>query len=311
MVNLPNISKPEISLTYPVQTVNVGAAAQTIQIPLKRSQFVLGYDISVSLGNLTATTTTIAAAWAISLENPFVSEINVTADSVTMFKSATYLSEVYQGLFTGSLSDGESFRADLTDFNLHTGEAIQVTGMPSYAFSDVQMQLTIPAINTLATDAKSGVATIYISERDISRSLVNFKPIRHRMLQTNATISVTGENSFPSILSQSNIYKATMLYASTTNDFTGGSNSAVSKVELELNDTLKIVDSYFANLQQKAKALFKQPMPDGILPLVFMPDANISNALNLTNTQAIKSVNLKLDAVTEPVYLNILQSVYS
>lgn len=312
MASINTIDKPEISLTYPVQNVTVGQSAQTLQIPMKRSQFVLGYDISVNLGAISGTTT--ATSWTVSLENPFVSAVEVTADSTTMFKSDTYMSEVYQGLFTGGLSDGSSFRADIADVDLRTGKEIQVTGMPSYQFTDVQMQLTIPSIGTLTGATSStaqGTAQIYISERDISRSLVDFKPIRHRMLETSTSLSVTGENDLPSFLSQSNIYKAVMLFASTGQNFTSGSNSAISKVELELNDTLKIVDSYFPNLQQKAKAIFKQSMPTGILPIVWMPNADISQALNITNTQAVKSVNMKLTSTTNPVYLKMLQSVYS
>ena len=312
MASINTVDKPEISLTYPIVNVTVGSEPQTIQIPLKRSQFVLGYDISVNLGNISGTTT--ATSWAVSLENPFISQIEVTADSTTMFKADTYMSEVYQGLFTGGFSDGSSFRADLADVDLRTGKEIQVTGMPSYQFTDVQMSLTIPSIQTLTgatSSSASGTAQIYISERDISRSLVDFKPIRHRTLETSTSLSVTGENDLPSFLSQSNIYKAVMLFASTEQNFTSGSNSAISKVELELNDTLKIVDSYYANLQQKAKAIFKQSMPAGILPIVWMPNADISQALNITNTQAIKSVNMKLDATTSPVYIKMLQSVYS
>lgn len=312
MVSINTVDKPEISLTYPVINVTVGSAEQTLQIPLKRSQFVLGYDISVSLGSITGTTT--ATSYTVTLENPFISQVEVTADSTTMFKAETYLSETYQGLFTGGFSDGSSFRADLADVDLRTGKEIQVTGMPSYQFTDVQMSLTIPSIQTLTgatSSTASGTAQIFISERDISRSLVDFKPIRHRMLETSTSLSVTGENDLPSFLSQSNIYKAVMMYASTTQNFTSGSNSAISKVELELNDTLKIVDSYFANLQQKAKGIFKQSMPAGILPIVWMPNADISQALNITNTNAVKSVNMKLDATTAPVYLKMLQSVYS
>lgn len=315
MANMNNINLPTISIKYPSQSVTLTSSVQTVDYDLKRTKGVIGYNLLITEGAFTGGT---SPAWAPSKSAPIITHLKIQADNDTLLDLDAGLLQEYSSLVFGDSPDGLHLYAEMVDRDYKTGHEFIDTVFPAYQYNQIQMSVTYNKIGNVSSGgATSGVVTLKMSEVDIERSdLVNAKVslATVKKIQGSSTLSLTGDNDLTAFLGQTGAYKSVLYFVATAQVTDGayskGSDSDVDYVDLILNDTSTIRSDYWQLMKNQNKNLFKQATDTGFAMQVFQNDAEISKLLNLADVQNVKSVNVKVNTTTNPLYLYAMKVLY-
>lgn len=315
MANLNSINLPTISIKYPTRAVNLSSSLQTVDYDLKRTKGVIGYNLLVKEGTLTGGT---SPAWAVTKSEPVMTHVKVQADNETLLDLDAGLLQEYSSLVFGDAPDGLHLYAEMVDRDYKTGHEFIETVFPSYQYNQIQMSVTFNTIANVTTGSPTAApVTLYMSEVDIERAdLVNAKVqlATVKKIQGSSTLSLTGDNDLTSFLGQTGAYKSVLYFVSTAQvsdgAYTSGTDSDIEYVDLILNDTSTIRSDYWQLMKNQNKNLFKQATDTGFAMQVFQNDSEISKLLNLADVQNVKSVNVKVNTSTNPLYLYAMKVLY-
>ena len=311
MAKIPNTAFPRVPVRYPAIILD-NAYGTTQQVLLKRTQGVIEYNVSVVEGTLSGGT---SPAWTVDMGNPIVSKFQIEADNTVIHSYDAYMAEEYEKLTSGRIPDGLSFILKMVDVDYHSkGRDIETTLFPSYAFSQSFLNLTIPALSTLTSGSptSSSGTTLYVTEYSVPRSLINFKPLLVKKLESSVALSQTGDNNQYTLLPQTGAYKALLFFINTgsSQKFSSGSNSVVDYFTLRLNDVITDTDAYTSALRSANNALFGVQLDTGFFMRVYMDDDETSKLLALGNTQAITGIDLNLHTTTTG-FATVLKIIYA
>ncbi len=185
---------------------------------------------------------------------------------------------------------GLDFQIDITDFDLKTKKEFVQTGFPSWEVSDYTLYLTFASLSSITTGSptSSSGTQMFLVERDIKRSLVNFPLFRVKKGEITTQLAQTGINDLTNFIQKVGAYKLLLLNA--------GSDSLISSLELILNGDITWLSTYWENLKQQNYAEFGITPDSGYAMIVFQKDNNIEDLLPLGNTNLITDVDLEVNA---------------
>jgi hypothetical protein len=310
---LPDVSFPTTPVRYPAIIVD-SYWGTTQQVQLKRTQGVQEYDITFVEGTLAGGTT---PAWAQSKLLPLVAHWRIDADNTTIHDADAQLDEEYEWLSRGITPDGLNFVLTMCDVDYHTGNLLEHSIFPSFAFSQNVLSITFPALAsvTTGTPTSSTGTTMYITEVAVPRSLMTFKPLLVKRLQTSATLSATGDNIFATLLPQTGAYKSALFFISTSSsvsyaNYANGSNTICDYIRLRLNDIVTDTEAWFGTLRSQDQVTFQRTPDTGYAMRVWMGDNDTSKLLALGDTTTVTGVELDVHT-TGTGTVEILKALYA
>jgi len=270
---------------------------------------IKAYVLSFSEGTLAGGTD---PAWTISASNPIITHVAIIADNnpIADYDVAQIQEYIYN--YTKQAPDGLNFLIPLSDLDPRfNGQYIADTEFPSYDYTDVTLQLTFAPLSSLTSGSPtSSSGTMMNYEEDyVLRSQMSKTLFRPRRFQYNTTLTtINGINDLTSFLPQVGTFKAIQLFVGTASGYGSPSNTAVSNINLLLNQTSRPLATIFSLLRNKNIATFGRLPDTGFATLLFSP---VANGLNLSNTDALKNVDLQLNNTTSSnVYISALATIY-
>jgi len=272
---------------------------------------IKAYILSFSEGTLSGGTD---PAWTISASNPIITHIQLIADNNPIADYDVQQIQEYVWNYTKQAPDGLNFLIPLSDLDPRlrfNGQYIADTEFPSYDYTDVTLQLTFAPLSSLTSGSPTGSSgsTMNYNEDYVLRAQMSKTLFRPRRFQYRTTLNtINGINDLTSFLPQVGTFKAIQLFIGTASGYGSPSNSAVSNVNLLLNQTSRPLATIFSLLRTKNIATFGRSPSTGFATLLFSPGAN---GLNLSNTDVLKNVDLQLNNTTSaPVYVSALATIY-
>jgi hypothetical protein len=301
MVNTFNSKYPPISLD--------DSYGQVISIDGYVVNGVVDYLISVELGTLEGGS---SPTWNVSGSNPIITHITVKANNTTVRDFDSQMLTNYMKLVRNSSFNGLSFSIPMTDIQYSLKKRIYNTLFPSYAYSQVKIELSIADLSDITTGSPSGSAgtTLYLNEVSLKREQVTFPLFEFKQLQVNTALSLKGDNDLTNFLAVDGYYKSLFFMATTGQSYGDATDSLVNYIDLILNVSELIKDQYWASMKQENQNLFGQDVPKGFAMMIFMEDNDFSQLLPLSNPVITKSANLKVNT-SATGYLYMLKNIYS
>ncbi len=300
---------------YPPKVVD-SLYGQIVEFDLFTTDNVLSYTLQFAEGTLSGGT---SPEGSISAAKPAVAHIKIEADNTTLLDMDAQIIQLENEMFRNALPNGLSWIIDAADIEVTSKAPIVNTSWPTYLFSQLKMYITLPSLSALTTGGPTGStgSTLYLVEDVIPRFAVKFRSVQTRKVQANLqALSITGDNDEYNALPKTGLYKFVGIFASTTAPANGvpaysaGSDSAISKVEIELNNVYSPVKTFWSALKQADAVKLHQALPAGYAVLLFMDGIDINKMLNLSNPNEIKEADLKLTATTVPVYVTVFYTLY-
>lgn len=300
MVNLMGTKYPQISID--------NSYGQTILVDLYNVNGVVEYLLNFTPGALVGGT---SPAYTYSKFNPIITKIEVIANNETVRSFDGQMLAEYMLKARNANMDGANFIVPMTDIQYATKKRIMNTLFPSFAFTQIKLKLTIAPLANITSGSPTGTSgsLIAIQEEFIDRSKINFKIFDFRMLQVSAPLSISGQNDLNSLLPTDSYYKSLLYFANTGNNYTTGSDSMITDLEILLNIKEILKDSYWTAMKNKNQSLFGTAMDTGFAMEVFMEDNDLTQLLALNNPIVQKSVVTRFNT-TETGYLNVLKNIY-
>jgi len=310
MAKLPQLNLPEITVRYPTSATQNLNSVTSYAFNLKQTQGVLAYDFVCNEGSLVGGTTPL---WAAAFATPIVTHVKIAADNDTIVDVDVPLLSELQYLMTHVKPDGTFFTVEMCDRDWHTGLLMPISLFPSWIYNQIQCTLTFNTVANITSGSPTTTPiTIDVTERDIPRASVNFKPLRKKLLQVSSALTLTGNNDLTSFLAQTGAYKGLVLF-STSSSSSPYSNAAATNIntfDLILNDTATVRSDSWTPLIKATQNLFQVAPDSGYVVMAFMPGAEASQLLDLRNTQKITSVDLRVNTAGGSDFLYCLRVVY-
>ncbi len=300
---------------YPAKIID-GNWGQVVEISLLKTDLVLDYIVQLVEGTLEGGT---SPAWTVSASNPAVLHIKVEQDNETLFDMDAQVIQFLNGMFRNLNSNGLMWIVDAADVDARTKQSIVNTGWPTYLFSELKMYVTLPALSAITSGSPTGTSgsQLLVVEEVVPRFAARFNSVMTKKVENSiAPAEIAGDNYFSDVMPKTGLYKYLGLFVSTTAPsngypaYTAGSDSAVSKVEIELNSIYSPVKNYWSSLKQVDSSVYHQAPGSGFAIIPFMTDLNVTKMLNLSNPNAIKSAILKITTTTAPVYITEFYTLY-
>lgn len=309
MSQIQTYQLPTIDLTYPAVTLD-NAYGTTVQIPLYRTQLVRDYILSVTQGTLNGGT---SPTWATSSSKPLITHVRVEANNNVIFDADAQMIQFYEQWVEDDSPDGLHWKIRIADVDLRTKQSIDATGMPSYSFNQVIMSVTVDTLADQTTGSPTSTTgtTLSITEESAPRSAVTFQPLLVKHLQISTSLSTNGVNDLTSFLSQDGAYSSMLMYADTgSSGYAAASDSAISKVALILNSTMKVRDAYWTALKAQNQNVTGVKPATGVSAFVFKDQLQASKLLNLKNTAQITNVDLQATTTVSSCRIVALKTEY-
>ena len=302
-----------VKISHKYSTVNIDSDwGSTIDITLKNTDLVTAYDLVVVPGTLSGGT---SPAFTDTYLNPLVSSVKIEADNETMVSAdVPQLNELRRLVRNVSSMVGSQFKIPMTALDFSKKTYIKETAFPSYAFVNNVMHVTLPPLSQVTSGSPTGTsgATLYLTERDISRSSVDFKLFKYKMLKITSSLGLTGDNDLTNYLSTDAFYQGLLHFAYTSQTApiysANGSNSLINYMDLIVNNNISLFEDYFNTLQSDNQSEYGRTPDTGFALQQFMADDNPSDLLNLSNPVLNKSINLKVNTSASG-YLSTLKMV--
>lgn len=310
MAQIPEVTLPTVPVRYPSFAIDANWGTQQTY-NLKRTQGVAEYDISVTLGTLAGGTT---PAFAVTKTVPVLSHLRLDADNTTIHDYDCVMNGEYEFLVRGQLNDGLTFVMTLCDVNYHTKKLMHVGIFPSFAFAQNTLYYTQPTLASITTGSptSSSGTNMFITEIAVPRSLLNFKPLLVKKLQTSQqSLSVNGDNIFTNLLPQTGAYKSILFLITTGANLTTGTNTSCDYIRLKLNDTVTDTESWFVGLRAQSQAVFGATLDTGFAMRLWMPDNETSKLLALGDTRAVTGIELNIHTTVSQAYAVLYKVLYA
>ncbi len=279
--------------SYPQKTVD-SYLGTTQQFKMFNINGVKDYAISFSEGTLSGGTT---PTWNISASNPIITHVTVLANNNPIIDTDIIPLQEYMENYTGQSPDGLNFVIPLSDLDPRfNGQYIADTELPTFDYTDVELELTFASLSTLTNGSptSSSGTTMDYAEDIIPRAQVssNLFSVRRFMYSTGLS-NVSGFNDLTQYLPQVGTYKALQMFASTsTSDpYRNGSNSAITNVELLLNQTSRPLSTKFSLLRNQNISTFRRSPSTGYATILFSPS---TSGLSTANINELKNLDLRV-----------------
>jgi len=276
---------------------------------MKTINGIKAYILSFAEGTLSGGS---SPAWTISASNPIITHVAIIADNNPIANYDVAQIQEYIWNYTKQAPDGLNFVIPLSDLDSRFDwQYIADTEFPSYDYTDVTLQLTFAPLSALTSGSPTGSSgsTMNYKEDYVLRAQMSKTLSKPRRFQYNTTLTVTnGINDLTSFLPQVGTFKAIQLFVGTASGYGSPSNTAVSNVNLLLNQTSRPLATIFGLLRNKTIQTFRRTPSTGFATLLFSP---VANGLNLSNTDVLKNVDLQLNNTTSAnVYVSALATIY-
>jgi hypothetical protein len=281
-----DIKVPINYFKYPAQYVD-SFWGTTQQFSLKKNNLALGYDIHISLGTLSGGS---SPSWSVSASSPVITHAKIEADNETILDLNINDLQEFLRVTKSIVPNGVDFHIDITDFDLKTKKEFFQTGFPSWEASDYTLYLTFAPLSavTSGSPSSSSGTQMFLVERDVKRSLVDFQLFRVKKGEVSTSLTSTGYNYLSSFLQRVGAWKLILLNA--------GSDSLISDLELKLNGDITLISTYWQNLKQSNFAEFSITPDNGYAMIVFQKDNNLEDLLPLGDVHLITDVDLIINA---------------
>ena len=296
-----------LKFSYPQVPLDNAYGTQ-VTIPLKRNNLIQKYLGVVTLGALQGGT---SPAWSVSGSNPLITHITVTADNDVLLDMDTdMLGELVKlgFLFT---PDGLTYRIDMTDIDFINSKNVDGTEFPSYAYNNITLTLTIAPLSQVTSGSPTGSSGTTFSLVEYASVYPNTIPlVKVKKLQAEYNLGATGLNQVvPSpFYTLQGAYKL-ILYKFLSGGV--GSDSAISKMKLTINDNNIIYDEYYNTKKADVNQLFNIPLDAGFIADVYMAGADDpSQMLVLLNPQVTRVIEQDITTTTSPVTVKGVKIIY-
>ena len=279
-----------------------------VTIPLKRNNLIQKYLGVVTLGALQGGT---SPAWSVSGSNPLITHITVTADNDVLLDMDTdMLNEINKLGFLWT-PDGLTYRIDMTDIDFENSKNVDGTEFPSYAYNNITLTLTIAPLSQVTSGSPTGSSGTTFSLVEYASVYPNTIPlVKVKKLQAEYNLNATGLNQVvPSpFYTLQGAYKL-ILYKFLSGGV--GSDSAISKMKLTINDNNIIYDEYYSTKKADVNQLFNIPLDAGFIADVYMAGADDpSQMLVLLNPQVTRVIEQDITTTTSPVTVKGVKIIY-
>lgn len=302
-----------VKLSHKYSSINIDNDwGSVIDIDLKNTDLVTDYDLVIVPGTLDGGS---SPAYTDTYLNPLVQSVKIEADNDTMVSAdVPQLNELRRLARNVTGMVGTQFKIPMTAIDFSKKTYIKETGFPSYAFVNNVLHVTLPPLSQVTSGSPTGTtgSTLYLTERDISRSSVDFKLFKYKMLKISSSLSITGDNDLTNYLSTDAFYQAMLHFAYTSQTApiysSEGSNSLINYMDLIINNQVYLFEDYFNTLQADNQAEFGLSPDTGFALQIFMNAENPTDLLNLSSAVVNKNVNLKVNT-SGSGYLSTLKMV--
>ena len=284
----------------------------TVDIDLKNTDLVTDYDLVIVPGTLDGGS---SPAYTDTYLNPLVSSVKLEADNDTRVSAdVPQLNELRRLVRNISGMSGSQIKIPMTALDFSKKTYIKETGFPSYSFVNNILHVTLPPLSQVTSGSPTGTtgSTLYLVERDIMRSSVDFKLFKYKMLKISSALSLTGDNDLNNYLATDAFYQALLHFAYTSQTApiysSEGSNSLIKYMDLIINNSTYLFEDYYATLQADNQSEYGRAPDTGFALQQFMDTDNPSDLLNLSSSVVNKNVNLKVNTSASG-YLSTLKMV--
>ena len=301
---------PEISVRYPTSASQNLNSVSSFAFDVKRTQGVLAYNFQINEGTLSGGTT---PTWAAAFAAPIVQHVKIVADNDTIVDVDVVLLSEMQYLMTHVKPNGTFFTVEMCDRNWNTGQLLPVSLFPSWIYNEVQVTLTFNAVSVFTSGSPTTTpVTVDLTELDVPRSAITFKPLRKKLLQVSAALTLTGDNDLTSFIAQTGAYKGLLLFStsSSSSPYANAAPANINRFTLILNDTATVRDDNWLPLTNQTQNLFLVAPDSGFVVMAFMAGIEASQLLDLRNTQKITAVDLRVNTNGGSDFIYCMRIVY-
>ena len=296
-----------LKFAYPQVTID-GTYGTQVTINLKRNNLIQKYLGVVTLGSLTGGT---SPSWSVSGSNPLITHVTLTADNDVLLDMDTdMLNEINKLGFLWT-PDGLTFRIDMTDIDFENSKNVDGTEFPSYSYNNITLTLTIAPLANITTGSPTGSSGTTFSLVEYASVYPNTIPlVKVKKLQSEYVLNATGLNQVvPSpFYTLQGAFKL-VLYKMISGG--AGSDSAISKMKLTINDSNIIYDEYYNTKKADANQLFNIPLDAGFIADVYMAGAkDPSQMLVLLNPNVTRVIEQDITTTTSPVTVKGVKIIY-
>jgi len=296
MSSLPRLNLPKKTTTYPSLPLD-SDYGQTITLDLYKVDLVHSYIFNVVLGSLTGGT---SPAWNVSGNNPLITHVSIYGDNEPLF-DADYQMFMEESKITRNYAPNGTNGMILLGVRdlAKKGLLFEVTGLPAFRFTQLQMKLTIAALSAVTSGSPTGSSgtTLYLQEEVNPLSVLpKGMPVMDvRKLQISTALTLTGVNDLTEFLSKDGAYADLLLAAMTGTavNYANLSDSLISELKLEINNQITIFNDYWAILKAQDQAMLQNAPDAGYALKAFSPEGIMSDFLDLT-PEDLKRVDFKV-----------------
>ena len=250
-------------------------------------------------------------AWTVSGSNPLITHITVTADNDVLLDMDTDMLNELNKLGFLWTPDGLTYRIDMTDIDFEKGKNVDGTEFPSYSYNNITLTLTIAPLANITSGSPTGSNGTTFSLVEYASVYPNTIPlVKVKKLQAEYNLGATGLNQVvPSpFYTLQGAYKL-ILYKMISSGV--GSDSAVSKMKLTINDNNVIYDEYYNTKKADDNQLFNIPLDSGFIADVYMAGADDpSQMLVLLNPNVTRVIEQDITTTTSPVTVKGVKIIY-
>jgi hypothetical protein len=290
----------------------INSGGGTTEIKLHRNDVLLGLQANIVLGSLSGGT---SPAWTVSASNPVITQFALNVSGNNLFSVSTLLQYEKMKLLKGIPGNGQNLLIDVADMNLTDWHYMEMTGLPTFNYSDVSLKIQLPALSSLTSGsptASSGT-TLYLTELVVPREqalafIPKFIKVGTVQVNFNAINTGTGELTLPDFVQLGYAYKDMLLFTSSSNNFISGSDNIVNYFKVKVNNSIDIIDDFWQILKFDVANLFRVIPDAGFNYITFMQSGNLNNLLKLYGT-GITSANF-LYVSNSAGYISYLAKVY-
>ncbi|MFP3209295.1 MAG: hypothetical protein RXR82_06320 [Nitrososphaeria archaeon] len=296
MSSLPRYNLPKKTSTYPSLPLD-NSYGQTITVDLYRVDLVHSYIFNVVLGSLSGGS---SPAWNVSATNPLITHVSIYGDNEPIFDADYQMFMEEAKLVRNFAPTGTNGMVLLgvRDY-MKKGSIFEVTALPSFKFTQLQMRLTIAPLSQVTTGSPTGSSgtTLYLQEEVNPLSVLpkGMPILDTRKLQISTALPLTGVNDLTEFLSKDGAYAAVLFAAMTGSsvNYANLTDSLISELKLEINNQTTIFDDYWNILKAQDQAMLQTAPDTGYALKAFAPEGVLSDFLDLTPSD-LKRVDLKV-----------------
>jgi hypothetical protein len=296
-----------LKFSYPQVTID-GTYGTQVTVNLKRNNLIQKYLGVVTLGTLSGGT---SPAWTVSGSNPLITHVTVTADNDVLLDMDTdMLNEINKLGFLWT-PDGLTYRIDMTDIDFNSSKNVDGTEFPSYAYNNITLTLTVAPLSSVTSGSPTGSSGTVFSLVEYASVYPQTIPlVKMKKLQAEYNLNATGLNQIvPSpFYTLQGAFKL-VLYKMISGG--AGSDTAISKMKLVINDNNILYDEYYNTKKADDNQAFNIPLDTGFVADVYMAGANDpSQMLVLLNPQITRVIEQDITTNTSPVTIKGVKFIY-